>query len=44
MGVVIDSAPLAMTSPDLASDQSQWVVSLVHVHGSYGYEIVAGDL
>ena len=29
-GVVIDSTPLAMTSPDLASDQSQWVVSLVH--------------
>ena len=24
--VVIDSTPLAMTSPDLASDQSQWVV------------------
>ena len=96
--VVIDSTPLAMTSPDLAGDQSQWVVSPVHgelltevgsfyqhytagyvhqlafdpcveelmagrfglgsiscclpsdvflpsvVHGSYGYEIVAGDL
>ncbi len=30
MGVVIDSTPLAITSPDLAGDQSQWVVSLVH--------------
>lgn len=27
---VIDSTLLAMSSPDLASDQSQWVVSLVH--------------
>ena len=29
-GVVIDSTPLAMTSLDLAGDQSQWVVSLLH--------------
>ena len=30
MIVVIDSTPLAMTSPDLAGDQSPWVVSPVH--------------